>query len=74
MAGAGASGTAALAFGGNLAAPSPNAASNSTETWNGSNWTAVNNLNQARSFLTGTGTNTNALAIGGEQALEVILQ
>ena len=36
-----------------------------TETWNGSNWTEVNNLNDSRDALGGAGTNTSALAFGG---------
>ena len=36
-----------------------------TESWNGTNWTEVNDLNQARLNLGGTGTSTDALAIGG---------
>ena len=47
--------TAALAFGG-----SPSGAV--TELWNGTNWTAVNNLNTAMSELAGIGTQTAALA------------
>ena len=65
LAGAGASGTAALAFGGNLASPSPNAAADVTENFDGTNWTEVADLNQARSFPFGTGTNTAALCFGG---------
>ena len=38
-----------------------------TETWNGTNWTEVNDLNTARAYLGGAGeTNTEALAFGGE--------
>ena len=37
-----------------------------TESWNGTNWTEVNDLNTARRLLSGTGTdNTNCLASGG---------
>jgi hypothetical protein len=32
-----------------------------TETWNGTNWTEVNDLNTARIGLAGAGTNTAAL-------------
>ena len=35
------------------------------ETWDGTSWTEVANLNTARSNLAGTGTTTNALAVGG---------
>ena len=36
-----------------------------TETWNGTNWTEVNEFNTARGWLAGAGTNTAALAFGG---------
>ena len=53
--------TAALGFAGGL--PSP---SNATETWNGTNWTAVTSMNTATKDGTGCGaTNTVALAFGG---------
>ena len=42
--------TAALAFGGNTP---PNNITN-TETWNGSSWTEVNDLNTGRHNLTGS--------------------
>jgi hypothetical protein len=35
-----------------------------TETWNGTNWTEVNNMNTARSRVGGFGTNTSALTFG----------
>jgi hypothetical protein len=42
-----------------LHAPTPNAAANETESWNGTSWTELaTDLNQARSFLGGTGINT----------------
>ena len=60
MAGCGASNTSALAFGGN-----PNKAE--TESWNGSAWTEVNDLNAGRgSHLGGIGIATAALAFGGD--------
>jgi hypothetical protein len=38
-----------------------------TETWNGTSWTEVNDLNTARYFISGAGSdNTNAIATGGE--------
>jgi hypothetical protein len=52
--------TAALAFGGLYHLEFTN-----TETWNGTSWTEVNDLNIARSDLAGSGTNTAALAYGG---------
>jgi hypothetical protein len=36
-----------------------------TESWNGTNWTAVANLATARSSLAAAGTNTAALGFGG---------
>ena len=58
LAGAGASNTAALAFGGDEPI-------GYTELWNGTNWTEVNNMNNVRDRLAGAGTNTAALAFGG---------
>ena len=61
MAGAGAApNTATLAFGGG---PGTKAV---TESWNGTNWTEVNDLNTARRYLSGIGaTNTAAIAFAG---------
>ena len=51
--------TAALDFGG-LDTPAD------TESYNGTNWTELNNLNTGRNFLAGAGaSNTAALAFGG---------
>jgi hypothetical protein len=36
-----------------------------TESWNGTSWTELNDLNTARRLLGGSGTNTAALAFGG---------
>jgi hypothetical protein len=52
--------TAALVFGGNI----PPAVGN-TESWNGTAWTELNDLNTARSDLGGAGIQTAALAVGG---------
>jgi hypothetical protein len=52
--------TASLVFGG--LTPSVTAI---TESYNGSNWTEVADLNTARDMLGGGGTNTSALAFGG---------
>ena len=52
--------TAALGFGGE-----PTPAGALTESYNGTNWTAVNPLNTGRTKLAGVGTNTAALAFGG---------
>ena len=46
--------TAAIAAGGETPSPTAN-----TESWNGSSWTEVNNLNTARGALGGSGSNTN---------------
>ena len=37
-----------------------------TETWNGTNWTEVNDVNTGRYYIGGTGTNTSAIAFGGQ--------
>ena len=56
--------TASLCFGGNV---SPNNASAKNESWNGSAWTEVADLNTSRRQLPGAGTdNTSSLAFGGE--------
>ena len=57
MAGAGTQ-TAGLVFGGN-----PNVSL--TESWNGSTWTNVGNLNLGRAEGGGAGTQTSALYFGG---------
>ena len=55
--------TSALAFGGELP---PGTAK--TESWNGTSWTEVNDLNTSRRFLNGAGANnTSALAMLGNQ-------
>jgi hypothetical protein len=36
-----------------------------TESWNGTNWTEVNDLNTARKALAGVELQTSALAFGG---------
>jgi hypothetical protein len=51
--------TAALGFGGNPG-------NVNTEIWNGSSWTELNNLATARGNITGIGTTSLALAVGGE--------
>ena len=54
--------TSALAYGGESGPPFLAI----TESWNGTNWTEVNDLNTARDKLAGAGEdNTNGLAIGG---------
>ena len=53
--------TAGLAFGGNLD-PGNSAL---TESWNGTNWTEVSDLNQVRNGMQGNGTSTASFAVGG---------
>jgi len=60
-AGAGKSYTAALAIGGTLSG----SVSANTESFNGSSWTEVNDLNTARAYIGADGTQTSALAFGG---------
>tara|TARA_R110000851_G_scaffold56128_2_gene131362 strand:+ start:1240 stop:2235 length:996 start_codon:yes stop_codon:yes gene_type:complete len=61
MGSAGVSNTSVLSFGG-----TPGGAL--TETWNGTCWTEVGDLNDSRWGLTGNGTVTLALAVGGEDS------
>jgi len=56
--------TAALWFGG-VRAPGPGAQV-ITESYNGSAWTEVNDLNAARDYIAGAGTTSAGLAFGGE--------
>jgi len=64
-AGAGDSAEAALLVGGyTTSAPTVRVAN--TESWNGSSWTEVNDLNQARYVMKSSGTSTAALAYGGD--------
>ena len=63
-AGAGDSAEAALLVGG-YTTSSPTIRVANTESWDGSSWTEVNDLNQARYLLESSGTNTAALAYGG---------
>ena len=62
VSGAGTSNTSALAFGGEAPGSPPTAV---TESYNGSSWTEVNDLNSAKQLAAGTGTQTSALSIGG---------
>ena len=59
--------TAALAFGGVVATPATpsNPYKNESEEYNGTSWTEGNNLNQARSGISGGGTQTAAIGAGG---------
>ena len=54
--------TAALGFGGRP----PGSAGSLTETWDGSSWTEVNDLNNARTYGGSAGTQTAAIAMGGD--------
>ena len=65
LGGAGATKDAALAFGGGPP-PAPTAKA-ITESYNGSAWTEVNDLNSQRAQTTGAGTYTSAIASGGDQ-------
>ena len=66
LGGAGTS-TAALAFGGENGGPGdPNGGMTAaTESWDGTSWTEVNDLNAVKQDLGGAGTQTSALAFGG---------
>ena len=64
LAGSGVSNTSALAFGGEINTPELA----NTETWDGTSWTEVNDLNTARHALAGCGTQTAALCIGGSNS------
>ena len=55
---------AALGFGG-YAPPNPPGISNQTESWNGSTWTTVNAMVAGQRLLAGFGTQTLAVAAGG---------
>ena len=60
--------TAALTFGGGPTSDptiSPGANVALTESYNGSTWTELNDMNTARRYLGGCGTQTAALAVGG---------
>ena len=53
---------AALAFGGER---DDGSIYDNNESWNGSAWTEVNDLNTAKNAMGGFGTSTNAVAAGG---------
>jgi len=65
IASAGANAEAALGFGGGPP-PAPGAVA-ITESWNGSAWTEVADLNTARALAGGAGNYTSAIAAGGDQ-------
>jgi hypothetical protein len=61
--------TSALAFGGLLQV----LVTAVTESWNGTSWTELNDLNTARDLLGGAGNdNTSALAFGGDDPVSQI--
>jgi hypothetical protein len=60
--------TSGLVFAGELGLPTFNPTAN-TESWNGTSWTEVNDLNTARRFLQGAGIQTSALGFGGTPAI-----
>ena len=64
MGGSGADNTSQIACGGFSSPPSTYHAQ--TETWNGSSWTEVNDLNEARRLHGTSGLTTGALAFGGQ--------
>ena len=65
-AGAGATYNAALSFGGQGNPPSPlHPVSGETDSYNGTSWSEVAEINTARRLLAGAGTQTAALAYGG---------
>ena len=65
LGGAGKLSTAALGFGGSPP-PAPTAKA-ITEQWNGTSWTEVADLNEAKALVAGIGTYTSAIAAGGDQ-------
>ena len=65
-AGAGATQNASMNFGGQGNSPSPQFPHTAdTQTYNGTSWTEVNELNNSRRYLAGAGVLTSALAYGG---------
>ena len=59
--------TAYLVFGGYAALPPPAGVRAFTESWDGTSWTEVNDLNTARDSGAGSGSQTSALFAGGHQ-------
>jgi len=58
--------TAALGFGGSTPGPTGGARA-LTESYNGTNWTELNDINSARGYGAGAGTSTSALMFGGSE-------
>jgi len=65
LGGVGATKDAALAFGGGPP-PAPTAKA-ITESYNGTSWTEVSDMNSAKAFVAGAGIYTSAIASGGDQ-------
>jgi len=60
--------TSALVFAGSNPSLSPPNFDDQTDSYNGTNWTTVNNLTYGRKYLSGFGaSNTSAIALGGSQ-------
>jgi len=67
FAGGGADNTNSIVFAGRSNQPAPTAnVTGLTESWNGSSWTEVNDMNTARKSNGGCGINTAALTFGGD--------
>ena len=56
--------TAAIAFAGDTGPPYPSGNKALAETWDGTSWTEVGDLNTAGSYVTGAGLNTSAIRMG----------
>ena len=67
--GSGLSNTNALCSGGETSAPARTA---DTETWNGTSWTEVGNLNVARSANSASGSNSSSITMGGYDGTAVV--
>ncbi len=63
---AGTTGTAAMYFGGNENPTPTYNTTTDTEQYNGTSWTEVSNLNTARQQIVGLGTQSDAMAVGGQ--------
>ena len=57
-------------FAGGYYPAGPNTYRNETETWNGSSWTEVGDMNNGRAFGAGSGTITSAILSGGSTAAD----
>jgi hypothetical protein len=66
--------TASIAFAGSAADPPGGALSAANESWNGSAWTEVGDINTARKGVGGAGTSTAGLAIAGNTGVTAIVE